>query len=82
MEKQEYVYKVKMTYKSLDVTVWQLLSIVASTKQEAIAKAHKRWENWQKDITQYEVLYKWDWESAKAIGMLSARAELYVYTYQ
>lgn len=82
MTSKDYVFKVKMTYKSLDVTVWQLLSVVASTREEAVEKAHKRWSDWQQDIKQYQVLYKWDYESAKTIAILAGTADVYAMTYQ
>ena len=77
---EKFVFKVKLTYKtSTGVDVYQVASILADSEGEAILKAYKRHKIWQDDISQYKVLWRFDFQSIKVITELAKDRDTYVF---
>lgn len=77
---EKFVFKVKLTYKtSTGVDVYQVANILADSEGEAILKAYKRHKIWQDDITQYKVLWRFDFQSAKVINELATKRDTWLF---
>lgn len=78
---KKYVFRVAMTY-TTDVLCKQytvLVQVGADTKEEALSKAKERYATYQ--ASKFEVKHKWDWNTHKALVMLSGFADMYIWNH-